>query len=71
MTEMTPSVSTRFEPAAEAGTATVKRTAKTIVPGLPAAQGLYDPRNEHDACRFVLLLLCLLCLKESGGGWRH
>ncbi|MEC9244150.1 MAG: glutamate synthase large subunit [Pseudomonadota bacterium] len=50
MTEMTPSVSTRFEPAAEAGAATVKRTAKTIVPGLPAAQGLYDPRNEHDAC---------------------
>ena len=50
MTEMTPSVSTRFEPAAEAGAATVKRTAKTIVPGLPAAQGLYDPCNEHDAC---------------------
>ena len=22
----------------------------TVITGLPEAQGLYDPRNEHDAC---------------------
>ncbi|WP_295806299.1 glutamate synthase large subunit [uncultured Nitratireductor sp.] len=50
MTEMTPSVSTEFEPAAEAGSPAVRRTVTTPAPGLPVAQGLYDPRNEHDAC---------------------
>lgn len=27
-----------------------KRAATSLPAGLPAAQGLYDPRNEHDAC---------------------
>ncbi|CAN0655473.1 glutamate synthase subunit GltB [Nitratireductor aquimarinus] len=50
MTEMTPSFSTGFGPANEAETAAVKRTVKMSAPGVPAAQGLYDPRNERDAC---------------------
>jgi glutamate synthase (NADPH/NADH) large chain len=33
-----------FQPAA------VKQTAATPVVGLPKAQGLYSPANEHDAC---------------------
>ncbi|THF57931.1 glutamate synthase large subunit [Ollibium composti] len=38
-------------PAAQKRAATVKTTASGgALPGLPAAQGLYDPRNEHDAC---------------------
>ncbi|MFZ1814051.1 MAG: glutamate synthase large subunit [Rhizobiaceae bacterium] len=28
----------------------VRQTAKTVTSGIPAKQGLYDPRNEHDAC---------------------
>jgi len=47
MTELTPSVPTGLEPAVQAGATAVKRTAVT---GLPDPQGLYDPRNEHDAC---------------------
>ena len=43
MTILTPSVATE---AAEQNRAA--KTAKTF--GLPEAQGLYDPRNEHDAC---------------------
>src|SRR3989440_129136 len=27
-----------------------RRTPPATVPGQPAAQGLYDPRHEHDAC---------------------
>jgi glutamate synthase (NADPH/NADH) large chain len=48
MTQGTPSVTTAFEPVAQ----TKARAANVGVPsfGLPGAQGLYDPRNEHDAC---------------------
>ncbi|WP_048647484.1 glutamate synthase large subunit [Nitratireductor soli] len=49
MTEMTPSLSIGFEPAGQAGTAAVKRNTTTAT-GAPQAQGLYDPRNEHDSC---------------------
>ncbi len=47
MTGMTPSVTTGEMPAAQTKAESVKRDANT---GLPVAQGLYDPRNEHDAC---------------------
>jgi glutamate synthase (NADPH/NADH) large chain len=43
MTELTPSVTT------ELGSA-VQTIAPAVERGRPAAQGLYDPRNEHDAC---------------------
>jgi glutamate synthase (NADPH/NADH) large chain len=48
MTYVTPSVTTDVEPAAQIKANGVKRA----TPGgsLPNAQGLYDPRNEHDAC---------------------
>ncbi len=49
MRQATPSVTTDFMPAAQ-----TKATAAEPGPrgqsGLPPAQGLYDPRNEHDAC---------------------
>jgi glutamate synthase (NADPH/NADH) large chain len=48
MTHVTPSVTTDFRPAAQTGAATTKRIANRGIP--PSAQGLYDPRNEHDAC---------------------
>ncbi|EXL09565.1 glutamate synthase large subunit [Aquamicrobium defluvii] len=48
MTQVTPSVTTDFRPAAQTGAATTKRIANRGIP--PSAQGLYDPRNEHDAC---------------------
>ncbi|MBN9272975.1 MAG: hypothetical protein J0J15_22585, partial [Mesorhizobium sp.] len=48
MTEMTPSVTTVFAPAAQTKAAAVKRALRTAT--APAAQGMYDPRNEHDAC---------------------
>jgi glutamate synthase (NADPH) large chain len=48
MTEMTPSVTTGEMPAAQTKAATVERTA--TAPTWPQAQGLYDPRNEHDSC---------------------
>ncbi|MGE3362785.1 MAG: glutamate synthase large subunit [Rhizobiaceae bacterium] len=48
MTDVTPSQATVLSPAAETKGATVKNTVDFR--GLPAAQGLYDPRNEHDAC---------------------
>ena len=39
------------DPAITGGQAGAKAAAKrTAVSGLPGAQGLYDPRNEHDAC---------------------
>ncbi len=44
MTDMTPSLATPRAPAAGPKTAPAK--ART----LPARQGLYDPRNEHDSC---------------------
>ncbi len=45
MTILTPSVATESIPAEQ------NRAAKTgKAAGLPFAQGLYDPRNEHDAC---------------------
>ena len=48
MTDVTPSLTTEFVPAVQGNA----RTPKThpYAAGLPAAQGLYDPRNEHDAC---------------------
>ncbi|MBL8580355.1 MAG: glutamate synthase large subunit [Mesorhizobium sp.] len=47
MTDLTPSVTEQTTPAQTNGAA-VKR-ARTLA-GLPEARGLYDPRNEHDAC---------------------
>ena len=44
MTDMTASVTTGLAPAAHTNASAVKRV------GAPLAQGLYDPRNEHDAC---------------------
>ncbi|WP_274425821.1 glutamate synthase large subunit [Chelativorans sp. YIM 93263] len=49
MTDMTPSVATGLKPAVQARTAAVKRTLLGST-GLPTARGLYNPRNEHDAC---------------------
>lgn len=46
MTDLTPSTVTGFNTARP--TATVEKN--TAFPGLPKKQGLYDPRNEHDAC---------------------
>ncbi len=49
MTELTPSVSTGHVPAVQAEA----RAGERSVPppsGQPATRGLYDPRNEHDAC---------------------
>ena len=48
MTDFTPSATEQVVPAQTNG-ASVKRAGLQI-PGLPEAQGLYDPRNEHDAC---------------------
>jgi hypothetical protein len=48
MTDVTPSQATVFSPAAETKGAAVKNSPDFR--GLPAARGLYDPRNEHDAC---------------------
>lgn len=48
MTDLTPSETTVHMPAAQTKAAAVKTDATTF--GLPAARGLYDPRNEHDAC---------------------
>ncbi|KQZ14454.1 glutamate synthase [Mesorhizobium sp. Root554] len=48
MTEATPSVTTDLVPAAQTKATAVKRILRTEN-GF-AAQGLYDPRNEHDAC---------------------
>ncbi|MBX3582091.1 MAG: glutamate synthase large subunit [Rhizobiaceae bacterium] len=47
MTEQKPSVTEQLVPAQTQG-ASVKRAA--TLSGMPAARGLYDPRNEHDAC---------------------
>ena len=49
MTDFTPSVTEQTVPAQRNG-ASVKRADLTQIPGLPVAQGLYDPRNEHDSC---------------------
>ncbi|WP_275785060.1 glutamate synthase large subunit [Pararhizobium gei] len=46
MTDFTPSTVTGLDAARL--TATVET--KAAFPGLPMKQGLYDPRNEHDAC---------------------
>jgi len=49
MTKMTPS--RQFEPAVPARVEATRPSAKPAKRvGLPARQGLYDPRNEHDAC---------------------
>jgi len=51
MTDLTPSVPEQNVPAQTNGAATVKRPASAVNFGLqPQAQGLYDPRNEHDSC---------------------
>ena len=42
MTELTPSVTTDAEPAVQTQSGCAAKT--------PALHGLYDPRNEHDAC---------------------
>ncbi|MEO4001631.1 glutamate synthase large subunit [Mesorhizobium sp. CAU 1732] len=49
MTDLTPSVTTGQTPAAQTK-AVVAKTNPHAIPGLPTARGLYDPRNEHDAC---------------------
>ncbi|WP_395450247.1 glutamate synthase large subunit [Aminobacter sp. UC22_36] len=49
MTELTPSVTTDFAPAAQTKAANNK-TDHLRTPTGYAAHGLYDPRNEHDAC---------------------
>ncbi|MEW9804393.1 glutamate synthase large subunit [Mesorhizobium sp. ZMM04-5] len=49
MTDFAPSVTEQTVPAQTSG-ASVKRAGLSSLPGLPEAQGLYDPRNEHDAC---------------------
>ena len=49
MTEVTPSVTTGLVPAVQTKAAAVKTALRGDF-GLPAPQGLYDPRNEHDAC---------------------
>ncbi|MEM5501813.1 glutamate synthase large subunit [Ahrensia kielensis] len=49
MTKLTPSLNaTERDFSADKRTATAQKD--TINRGMPAAQGLYDPRNEHDAC---------------------
>jgi glutamate synthase (NADPH/NADH) large chain len=48
MTDMTTSVTTQFQAPAQTKAVAVKRA--DTAGGLPNAQGLYDPRNEHDAC---------------------
>lgn len=56
MTHLTPSVSNvvshnvQNEAVKAATTASTRTTRKTKAAGVPPAQGLYDPRNEHDAC---------------------
>ncbi|MBX3598082.1 MAG: glutamate synthase large subunit [Rhizobiaceae bacterium] len=47
MTEMTPSAVTERNLTAQNEATRIKNT---DLPGLPRKQGLYDPRNEHDAC---------------------
>jgi glutamate synthase (NADPH/NADH) large chain len=49
MTELTPSVTTDFVPAAQTKAANNKSDHLRTPTGY-AAHGLYDPRNEHDAC---------------------
>ncbi|MCB1381365.1 MAG: glutamate synthase subunit alpha, partial [Notoacmeibacter sp.] len=49
MTDLTPSVTTGIDAAAQTK-ARAGKTRDAFNAGLPAAQGLYDPRNEHDAC---------------------
>ncbi|MDI6027303.1 glutamate synthase large subunit [Corticibacterium sp. UT-5YL-CI-8] len=48
MTDMTPSVTTEIVPAVQTKAAAVKAALRTTT-GY-TAHGLYDPRNEHDAC---------------------
>ncbi len=50
MRHATPSVTTDFMPAAQTKAAAVARHGPRQEGGLPPPQGLYDPRNEHDAC---------------------
>ena len=47
MTDLTPSLTTELIAAGQENARAVKSAASG---GLPSAQGLYDPRNEHDAC---------------------
>ncbi|MDZ5697535.1 glutamate synthase large subunit [Chelativorans sp. M5D2P16] len=46
MTDLTPSVATGLTPSVRA----LKAALEGPAAGLPAARGLYDPRNEHDSC---------------------
>ena len=62
----------------------IKRRPKYKTPGLPEAQGLYNPKNEHDACGVGMVLdiknrasyeivskgLAMLCnLRTQRSGW--
>ncbi|MDE1994937.1 MAG: glutamate synthase large subunit, partial [Rhizobiaceae bacterium] len=49
MTNRTPSM-TFDQIAAAKAAATANTSKRAVVSGLPPKQGLYDPRNEHDAC---------------------
>ncbi len=49
MTDKTPSATTGIDAAAQTEVRSLKTHAVSHA-GLPVAQGLYDPRNEHDAC---------------------
>ncbi|MDP3896672.1 MAG: glutamate synthase large subunit, partial [Mesorhizobium sp.] len=48
MTDVTPSLTTGLVPAVQGNARALK--SHPYVAGVPSAQGLYDPRNEHDAC---------------------
>ena len=53
MTDITPSATTELRSAAQLAARSAKRVVTgtgAAQRGFPAAQGLYDPRNEHDAC---------------------
>ncbi|GGA98570.1 glutamate synthase [Brucella endophytica] len=54
MTELTPSVSPELikgeQNRAVKAAKTSRTPDRTTIAGLPGPQGLYDPRNEHDAC---------------------
>jgi glutamate synthase (NADPH/NADH) large chain len=51
MTDLTPSVPEQIVPAQTNGGANVKRPDTAVTFGIQQqAQGLYDPRNEHDSC---------------------
>jgi glutamate synthase (NADPH/NADH) large chain len=50
MTDFMPSATAQSTPAQSNGASVKNTDTAARIAGLPAAQGLYDPRNEHDAC---------------------